>query len=106
MSMQKQAAATVFRVLDAMDAPHAGRILRLRLQEGETPTLRQLRGAQLRARSPKGEEQTLKVLRFALTGGRPSDTRFSRTGRVDLVVEEGNHGGPRVSARWTVTGPL
>ena len=37
-----------FRVLDAMDAPHGGRILRLRLQSGEAPSIGELRGARPR----------------------------------------------------------
>jgi hypothetical protein len=91
-------------VIDAMDAPHRGRIIRLRFQGGQVPTLRDLRGAVLRARSPEGEEESLKVIGFFLPGGRPSDARLSRTGRVDLLVERVNGADlPKVAIRWEVT---
>jgi hypothetical protein len=106
MATEKPRAKRVFSVIDAMDAPHKGRILRLRLKEGEPPTIRQLRGARLVARSPGGVEERLKSLGFAVFGGRPTDARLSRTGRVDLVVdgEDGAH--PRVSVQWEVMGPV
>ena len=34
----------VFRVLDALDAPHGGSILRLRLQEGDAPSIKEIKG--------------------------------------------------------------
>ena len=92
----------VFRVLDAMDAPHSGRILRLRLQSGEAPPIKSLKGAQLRAVSPEGRSCRLRVLNFALFGGKPSDDRLARTGRVDVQVEEMDGEGP-VGLRWEVT---
>jgi hypothetical protein len=94
-----------FRVIDAMDAPHRGRIIRLRLQGGQPPSLRDLKGATLVAQSPDGEKEILKVLGFFLPGGRPSDARLSRTGRVDLLVEREEGGDrPAVSALWEVSG--
>jgi hypothetical protein len=102
MTSQNPSSKRVFKVIDAMDAPHRGRIVRLRLMEGEAPTVRQLKGARLRARSPNGEEETLVTLGFASFWGRPSDGRLRRTGRVDLIVE-GDQGSPlRVSAQWKV----
>ncbi|HET9947985.1 MAG TPA: hypothetical protein VFQ22_03560 [Longimicrobiales bacterium] len=91
----------VFRVLDAMDAPHTGRILRLRLQSGEAPPVRSLKGAEMRAVSPDGAECRFRVKGFAVFGGKPSDDRFMRTGRVDLHVEELDGTGP-IGARWEV----
>jgi len=91
----------VFRVLDAMDGPHSGRILRLRLQSGEAPSVRSLRGAELLAVSPEGGECRLRVTGFAVFGGKPSDDRLARTGRVDLHVEELDGGGP-VGLKWEV----
>jgi hypothetical protein len=41
-----------FRVLDAMDAPHSGRILRLRLQSGEAPSIKSLWASPSSAESP------------------------------------------------------
>jgi hypothetical protein len=92
----------VFRVLDAMDAPHAGRILRLRLQSGEAPTIKSLKGAEMVAVSPEGDECRLRINGFALFGGKPSNDRLARTGRVDVHVEELDDGGP-VGLRWEVT---
>lgn len=90
----------VFRVLDAMDAPHTGRILRLRLQSGEPPSIKSLKGAELVATSPKGETCRFKVAGFAVFGGKPSNERLARTGRVDVHVEE-LEGGP-IGLRWEV----
>jgi hypothetical protein len=91
----------VFRVLDAMDGPHSGRILRLRIQSGEAPRVRTLRGADLIAVSPEGARCRVKVVGFALFGGKPSDDRLTRTGRVDLHVEELDESGP-VGLKWEV----
>lgn len=92
----------VFRVLDAMDAPHSGRILRLRLQSGEAPSIRSLKGSELVAVSPTGTQRRVRVKGFAVFGGKPSDDRLARTGRVDLHVEEVGEGDP-VGLRWEVT---
>jgi len=91
----------VFRVLDAMDGPHSGRILRLRLQSGEAPSVKALRGAELVALSQDGRQCRVRVTGFAVFGGKPSDDRLARTGRVDLHVEELDDGGP-VGLRWEV----
>lgn len=89
-----------FRVLDAMDAPHSGRILRLRLQSGEAPPVKSLKGSEMRATSPEGDVCRFRVLGFALFGGKPSNERFARTGRVDVHVEE-LEGGP-IGLQWEV----
>ena len=106
MPTQRPAQKHAFRVIDAMDAPHRGRVIRLRFQGGQPPTLRELKGAILRARSPRGEEESLRVLGFFLAGGKPSDARLNRTGRVDLVVEIETGGDrPAVSTSWEVSAP-
>ena len=92
----------VFRVVDAMDGPHEGRILRLRLLSGEAPKLRKLRGAELRAQSPHGEVARVRVKGFAVFGGKPSNERLARTGRIDVHVEPLD-GGPPIGLRWEVT---
>jgi hypothetical protein len=43
----------------------------------------------------------VKVVGFALFGGKPSDDRLTRTGRVDLHVEELDESGP-VGLKWEV----
>lgn len=105
MAPDKQAGRPVFRVIDAMDAPHKGRILRVRLAGGKTPSLKEIKGARLRAASPNGTETTVEVTAFSTIGGKPSDARFSRTGRLDLVVAQ-DPGEPPVGLRWTLSGPV
>lgn len=95
------ARGVVFRVLDAMDAPHHGRILRLRLQAGEAPSIRTLRGARIRATAPDGRTCEARVTGFALMGGHPTDERLARTGRVDVHVEEASDAGP-IGLQWEV----
>lgn len=90
-----------YRVLDAMDAPHSGRILRLRLQSGEAPAIKSIKGSEFRATSPDGVECRFRVLGFALFGGKPSNERFARTGRVDVHVEELDDNGP-IGLQWEV----
>ncbi|MGD2044675.1 MAG: hypothetical protein PVJ80_00930 [Gemmatimonadota bacterium] len=92
----------VFRVLDAMDGPHSGRILRLRLQSGEAPKISSLKGSEMVATGPDGRSCRFRVTGFAVFGGKPSDDRLTRTGRVDVHVEELDDGGP-IGLRWEVT---
>lgn len=100
--MSRSNASVAYRVLDAMNAPHGGRILRLRLESGETPPVGSLAGARLAATSPAGERSVVRVLGFAVLGGTPSNERFARTGRVDLHVEVENPGAPEIGLRWEV----
>jgi len=87
------------RIIDALDHPHGGRILRVRVDGGNAPSLRSLRGSRLRAVAPDGSERVVRVTGFPLMGGKPSDARIRDTGRVDLLVEmEGE--GPPVSRTW------
>lgn len=107
MSNDRQATKRVFRVIDAVALPYKGQLLRLRLAEGNAPPVRELKGSRLLARSPDGEEQTLRVIEFATVGGRPSDRRLARTGRIDLVVDsEDGRARPSVTTRWEVMGPV
>jgi hypothetical protein len=93
------------RVIDAMEAPHGGRILRLRHEDGETPTVRGLKGARMKATSPEGHERSFRIHSFVLFGGRPSDSRLARTGRADVRItdEEAAPGAPPVRTGWEVT---
>jgi len=86
-------------VIDALDHPHGGRILRVRADGESRPSVRKLKGARFRAVSPEGVERSVRVLDFAVFGGKPSDERLRRTGRVDLRVEELDTG-PSVSLTW------
>ena len=91
-----------FLVLDAMDSPGEGQILRLRLEAGEA-SLKSIKGAQLNATGPNGDSLQLNVTGFALVGGKPSEGRFSRTGRVDVHASpvDGSH--DKVGLQWEVT---
>jgi hypothetical protein len=93
---------TALRVIDAMDHPHGGRILRLRLLEGSPPTVKGLKGATLQAEGPRGERRSVRVLGFPLFYGKVSDARIRDTGRIDVLVEEEGDGVP-VTLTWTVT---
>ena len=92
----------IFGVLDAMDAPHTGRILRLRLQSGEAPTIKKLKGATLTAKGPDGQSVPVVVRGFPTFGGKPTDDRLARTGRIDVHVDEHGDEGP-IGLRWDVT---
>ena len=94
----------VFRVIDAYDHPHGGRILRLRLGKGEPPTLRELRGGTMTATSETGESARLSVSGFSAAGGKPSDGRLARTGRIDVHVT--GEGARPVDVGWEVAGPV
>lgn len=106
MPTSKSSSAT-FLVVDAMLAPHGGRILRLTLKSGQAPSIKELKGARMRAVSPDGAaERMFRVEGFAVFGGKLSDRRFSRTGRVDVHVTEESGDGPEISLGWAVSGPL
>lgn len=91
-----------FLVLDAMAGPHGGQILRLRLQSGDTPSIRSLKGARLTALGPEGGRASLRVTGFPVFGGKPSDARLDRTGRVDVTVEPLDAGSSQVGLQWEV----
>ncbi len=101
MTTAHENAAATFTVLDAFDGPHDGRILRLRLTGGSAPALKTLRGAELHAEAPDGDSRRVRVVGFPVFGGKPSDDRVRRSGRVDLHVTEVDEG-PPVGLRWTV----
>ena len=56
----------------------------------------------MEAVSPAGVRRRLRVKGFALFGGKPSDDRLARTGRVDVHVEPLGEGDP-VGARWELS---
>ena len=93
----------VFRVIDALDAPHGGRILRLQLQEGAPPRVRDLRGSRLTATAPDGTRRSVTVTGFAAFGGRVSNRRLADTGRVDVHVREDASSTEPVSIKWLLT---
>jgi hypothetical protein len=91
-------------VIDAMEAPHGGWILRLRHREGAPLTVKGLKGARMKAVSPRGDERTFRIHSFVMFGGKPTDRRLARTGRADvrIVDEEAAPGTPPIGLRWDV----
>lgn len=63
--------------------------------------MKSLKGREMIARSPDGRECRLRVLGFAVFGGKPSNDRLARTGRVDVQIEELDADGP-IGLRWEV----
>ena len=106
MTSQAQTKQWCFRVLDSVETPDGGCVLRLRLQDGDAPTVKALKGARLLVRSPDGEERTVRVKGFALVGGKPSDGRLARTGRVDIQIEEEGDTDLPIALRSEVEGPI
>lgn len=98
-----------FRVVDALNGPHSGRILRLHLHDGDAPSVRSLQGVRLRATAPDGTERFARVEGFPVFGGRPSDERLRRTGRIDVhviqepAVAETATGESDIGLRWLVS---
>lgn len=95
-----------FRVSDAVDVPHRGVLLRLRLLEGR-PSLDELRpGRRLVLRSPDGEERRVRVQDYSVTGGRATQARLERTRELDVVISRADayQGGRRVEIGWLVVG--
>ena len=93
----------VFRVIDALDAPHGGRILRLQLQDGAVPRVRDLKGSRLVATAPDGTRGSVTVTGFAAFGGRVSDRRLADTGRIDVHVRDDAADARPVSMKWLLT---
>lgn len=96
-------AKATYRIIDAYDHPHGGRILRLRLGRGQALTVKELKGEALVATSPDGTESRIRVEGFALFGGKPGNARLVRTGRVDIHVHDEAAG--EMGPGWTVAGP-
>jgi len=97
----------IFRVLDSMDAPHGGKLLKLRFESGDTPGTREIKGATFLLASPDGKAScTVRVEAFALFGGRPSDDRLRRTGRVDVHVSEVEGNADNIGPKWSASGPI
>ncbi|MDE2805256.1 MAG: hypothetical protein OXN18_08955 [Gemmatimonadota bacterium] len=92
-----------YRVIDAYNHPHGGRILRLRLGKGEALRVKELKSCVMTARAPDGREERISVDGFALFGGRPSDSRLARTGRVDVHTTD--EAARLVDVGWTLAGP-
>ena len=89
-----------FSVVDALDAPHDGRILRLRLVSGEAPRLGRLKSRELVATSPTGRICRLSVKDFAVLGGKVRQERFRKERQITVRVREIDQG--PVGLKWEV----
>lgn len=99
----QQSFKAVFGVIDAHDHPHGGRILRLRLRRGEALTLSELKGSAMVATDGNGLEVPVRAKGFAVFGGKVTDVRLARTGRVDIHAT--GKGVEAVDVGWSVSGP-
>jgi hypothetical protein len=101
--MDKADVKAKYSVIDAHDHPHGGRILRLRLRQGEALSLKELKRGSMIATTADGATRPIQVDGFALFGGKVSDARLALTGRVDIHVHD--KGADGVGAGWTISGP-
>ena len=107
MAIDQRSHKAIFRVLDSLQAPHGGWFLKLRFEAGDAPTLRELKGTNLKVSSPDGTTTFgVKVHGFPLFGGHPSDDRLHRTGRVDVHVASLDGSERTIGPKWRVSGPL
>ena len=96
----------IFRVLDALKAPYGGWLVKLRFEAGDALTLKELKSATLNVSSLDGATSfDVKVSGFPVFGGRPSDDRLRRTGRVDLHVNTVDGSDRTIGVKWRVSGP-
>lgn len=107
MANQRQAHDIVFRVVDAIRHPHGGYILRLRLDRGDPPAVRRLKGTEWYV-FPEDERDRsrIRIDDFAAIGGKVSDERFQRIGRLDVHVSVVEEGEEAIDLQWQVAGPL
>jgi len=76
-------------------------MLKLKLIDGIAPSLRELKGATLDTRSPSGETVgRVRIEGFALFGGKPSNTRFEKTGRIDVHVRGVSQNPDAIDLKW------
>jgi len=96
----------VFKVIDAMDAPHGGRLLRLKLVDGMAPALSEIKGGTFDTRDPGGDSGgRVRVDGFAVFGGKASTSRFEKTGRVDVQVFGVDSNPAEIGLKWELRGP-
>ena len=107
MVSQREAHDVVFRVVDAIRHPHGGYILRLRLDRGEAPSVRQVKGSEWVV-FPEDERDRVRVRvdDFAAIGGEVSDARFKNIGRLDVHVSVVEEGEEPIDLQWQMAGPL
>ena len=96
-----------FRVSDAVEVPHRGYLLRLKLISGD-PAVADLRaGKRIRLRSPNGGERIVTIKDTATTIGPVSQTRLDRTREYDVVVDTPDAvvNGELIEIGWEASGP-
>jgi hypothetical protein len=109
MTAQTRTASVVFKVLDVMAGPHGGWLMRLRLQSGDTPTLKSLKGTRMRLECSDGRSREVTLKGYPMMGGKPTDARFARSGRIDVQAvpsDGGDADPPHFTGSWELSGPL
>lgn len=107
MAAQEKKHDVTFRIVDALDHPHGGLILRLRVDSGDPPPVRRIKGARWEVRSPEGEARgEVRVVDFAVLGGKVSDQRLAQTRRLDVHVEVLEEAVEPIDLQWRMSGPL
>lgn len=97
----------VFRVVDAIRHPHGGYILRLRLDGGDPPPVRRIKGSEWWLfPADERDRSRIRVDDFATLGGKVSDARFKRTGHLDVHVTVLEEGEEAIDLQWRMAGPI
>jgi hypothetical protein len=97
-----------FRVSDALEMPHRGFLLRLRVSEG-TPQVGSLAvGESFLLIAPDGRERVARISDHSVTAGRVTQERLDRVGEFDVVIDraDGWIDDDVVEIGWTVAGPV
>ena len=92
-----------FRVSDVVPVPLRGRMLRLRLVEGDPAGAALKPGRHIRLRGPDGAERVVRILDLGTPSGRARPDRLARTREIDVVITEADAtaGGEPVRIGWT-----
>jgi hypothetical protein len=97
-----------FRVSDALEMPHRGYLLRLRVVDGKPSAAALKPGAAVRLHAPDGRDRLVRIVDHAVTGGKGGQARLDRLGEFDFVIgrEDGWIDADVVEIGWTVSGPV
>ena len=92
-----------FRVSDVVPVPLRGRMLRLRLLEGDPASATLRPGRPIRLRGPDGAERVVRILGIGTPSGRARPDRLARIREIDVVIAEADAvaGGEPVRIGWT-----
>jgi hypothetical protein len=95
-------------VSDALEMPHRGFLLRLRVSEG-SPQVGSLGvGESFLLIAPDGRERVVRIADHSVTAGRLTQERLDRVREVDVLIDrrDGWIDEDIVEIGWTVAGPV